>query len=92
MKTLARIHAWCSGIDHDIEHLAKSCAGCPAVKSAPSATHIHSWEWSSRPLERINIDLAGPFRELYSMFLVLVDAYPKLLKVIPMKHQLLPRP
>lgn len=44
MKTLARSHAWCPGIDRDIELLAKSCAGCQAVKPAPPAAPIHPWD------------------------------------------------
>ncbi|XP_069114424.1 uncharacterized protein [Argopecten irradians] len=83
MKAVARSYMWWPGIDHDIEHMCKSCVGCQEVKGAPPSAPISPWEWPSRPWQRIHIDFAGPF--LDSMFLIAVDAHSKWPEVVPMR-------
>lgn len=43
---------------------------------------VHSWEWSTKPWDRIHIDFAGPF--MNSMFMIVVDAHSKWLEAIQM--------
>ena len=45
MKAVARSYMWWSGMDADIESLAKSCVSCKAVKSAPTKGEapLHPW-------------------------------------------------
>ena len=75
MKAVARSYMWWPGMDSDLEKLAKSCAACQSVKSAPSAAPLHPWLWPDQPWQRIHIDYAGPFRG--KMFLLLIDAHSK---------------
>ena len=82
MKTLARNHVWWSGIDQELESLAKSCQDCAAVKQSPAKAPLHPWSWPTKPWERIHIDFAGPF--MNKSFLIVVDAYSKWADVIEM--------
>ena len=41
MKAAARSYMWWPGMNSDMKKLAKSCAVCQSVKSAPSATPLH---------------------------------------------------
>ena len=75
MKAVARSYMWWPGMDSDLEKLAKSCAACQSVKSAPSAAPLHPWLWPDQPWQRIHIDYAGPFRG--KMFLLLIDVHSK---------------
>ena len=82
MKALARSHVWWSGIDKDLESLARSCQDCAAVKQTPAKAPLHPWSWPTKPGERIHIDFAGPF--MNKSFLIIVDAYSKWAEVIEM--------
>ena len=82
MKSLARIHVWWCRIDKDIKQLVRECSACQSVRNAPSTTYFHPWAWPDGPWKRVHVDFAGPFQG--SMFMVLVDAYSKWLKVVPM--------
>ena len=75
MKSVARSFMWWPGLDKEIEHLAKACQSCQAVKRAPPVAPLHPWVWPSKPWQRVHFDFAGPFQG--SMFLVGVDAYSK---------------
>lgn len=75
MKSIARSYFWWSGLDRDIEMLAKSCNACQAVKASPSVAPLHPWVWPDAPWKRLHIDFAGPF--LGKMFLVVIDAHSK---------------
>ncbi|UYV84854.1 K02A2.6-like [Cordylochernes scorpioides] len=48
----------------------------------PPAT-ISEWTWPEKPWHRLHLDLAGPF--MGRMFLVLVDAYSKLIEIFIIK-------
>ena len=65
MKAVARSHVWWMGIDKDLESLAKSCPECAEVKQAPPSAPLHPWIWPSRPWQRIHLDFAGPFLEIF---------------------------
>ena len=75
MKSIARSYFWWSGLDRDIEMLAKSCHSCQAVKSSPPVVPLHPWVWPDAPWKRLHIDFAGPMYR--KMFLVVVDAHSK---------------
>ena len=75
MKSIAHSYFWWSGLDQDIERLAKSCRSCQAVKSSPPVAPLHPWVWPDAPWKRLHIDFAGP---MYGKtFLVVVDAHSK---------------
>ena len=41
MKTMAWSYMWWTGMDTDIESIAKSCVSCKAVKSAPREATLY---------------------------------------------------
>ena len=84
MKALALNHVWWSGINNELESLAKSCQDCAAVKQSPAKAPLHPRSWPARPWERIHIDFAGPF--MNKSFLIIVDAYSKWAEVIEMSQ------
>ena len=84
MKALARSHVWWTGLDKDLESLAKSCPECAAVKQAPARAPLHPWIWPSRPWQRIHLDFAGPF--LGKFFFIVVDAHSKWAEVVEMSQ------
>ena len=83
MKQLARRYFWWPGLDAELEILARTCEACVEKRSAPPRASLHPWEPTMGPMERINIDFAGPIQG--SMLLVVVDSYSKWIEVIPMK-------
>lgn len=84
MKAVARSFVWWPGIDKEIEELAKGCNGCQQIQNDPKVAPPNTWEWPSKPWDRVHIDFAGPF--LGSMFLIMVDAHSKWPEVIKMKR------
>ena len=81
-KNLARYYVWWPKIDEDIENLVKSCEPCELNRNYPEKYSSHSWQYPSKPWERIHIDFCGPFRN--HMYLIVVDAYCKWPEVIRM--------
>ena len=79
MKALARSYVWWPGIDGDIERTVRNCRECQLHQSKPAAAPAHSWEYASKPWERIHIDHAGPVNG--ESYLVIVDSYSKWLEV-----------
>ena len=84
IKSVARSHFWWPGLDSDLEHLAKSCQSCQAVKQAPPAAPLQPWTWPGKPWERVHIDFAGPF--LSKIFLVATDAHSKWPEIFEMRQ------
>ena len=82
MKAIARSYFWWSGLDKDIEDLAKSCSACQALKSSPAVAPLHPWIWPDAPWKRIHVDFAGPFYG--KMFFIVVDAHSKWPEVVMM--------
>ena len=74
-KNLAIFYVWWPKIDKDIECLVKSCEPCQLNRNDPEKHSSHSWQYPSKPWERIHIDFCGPFRN--HMYLIVVDAYRK---------------
>ena len=81
-KNLARYYVWWPKINEDIECLVKSCEPCQLNRYDPEKHSSHSWQYPSKPRERIHIDFYGPFRN--HMYLIVVDAYSKWPEVIRM--------
>ena len=80
MKALVRSHVWWSGLDKDLEAMARSCRACQAVKQAPANAPLHPWAWPSQPWQCLHIDFAGPFLDK-SFF---VDAHSKWAEALEM--------
>ena len=71
IKTLAHVHVWWPGHDKCIEQLVTECKTCQSVKNNP-LTLSHPW----------SLPDAHPFQG--SLFMIIVDAHSKWLKVVPM--------
>ena len=82
MKSLARLHVWWPSIDKDIEELAYSCEVCQSMQNKPPPVLLHPWTWPIQPWQWMHIDFSGPF--LGAMFLVVVDAHSKQVKIVQM--------
>ena len=81
-KSIAHSYFWWTGLDRDIEMLAKPYHSCQAVKSSPPVVPLHPWVWPDAPWKRLHIEFSGP---IYGkMFLVVVDAHSKWLEVAVM--------
>ena len=81
-KNLARFYVWWPKIDEDIENLVKSCEPCQLNRNDPEKHSSHTWQYPSKPWERIHFDFCGPFRN--PMYLIVVGAYSKWPEVIRM--------
>ncbi|KAJ8894331.1 hypothetical protein PR048_006953 [Dryococelus australis] len=81
MKQLARRYIYWKKIDSGIEHLARSCSECVAIKNSPSKAPSHPWEEPEHNLQQIHIDYAGPYQDHH--FLVVVDAKLKWAEIVP---------
>ena len=81
-KNLARYNVWWPKIDEDIECLVKSCEPCQLNRNESEKHSSHSWQYPSKPWQRIHIDFCDPFRN--HMYLIVVDAYSKWPEVIRM--------
>ena len=82
MKALARQYMWWPKIDAAIEQQARSCQACQVTGKLPPWVTPRSWNWPSKPFQRIHVDFTGPF--MGHMFLLIIDAYLKWLEVYRM--------
>ena len=83
MKALARSHFWWFKLDGSIETMAKQCSACKQVKNTPPTAPLHTWQWATRPLQRVHMDYAEKDGE---HFLIPVDAYSKWPECFSMGH------
>ena len=81
-KTFARYYVWWPKIDEDMENLVKSCEPCQLNRNDPEKHSSYSWQYPSKPWERIHIDFCGSFRN--HIYIIVVDAYSKWPEVIRM--------
>ena len=79
MKSLTHRFVWWLKIDYDLESKVRSCNICQKFKNEPPQAVLYPWEWPKQPWVRIHADFAGPF--LGKMFLILIDAHSKWIKV-----------
>ena len=84
MNSLACGFVWWPNIDHDVENIVKLCHECTVNQKNPSVAPIHTWQYPSKPWERIHIDYAGPF--LNKIFLMVVDSFSKWIDVVVMNN------
>ena len=63
MKALARSHLWWPGIDMALEEVTKHCEECQTNHEEDLKTKLHPLEFTSKPWQRIHLDLAGPFKD-----------------------------
>lgn len=84
MKALARSHIYWPRIDKDIESMCRSCSPCNANRPDPASAPLHPWQYPERPMQRVHMDLAGPFKG--KMWLILMDAHTKWPEVFDMKN------
>lgn len=76
MLALARSYCWWPGMDSEIKELAKNCVECSLhLNAPPTVAAKHTWEYPSKPFERVHIDFAGKFQNVY--FLLIIDAFSK---------------
>uniref|UniRef100_A0A914VNX9 RNA-directed DNA polymerase n=1 Tax=Plectus sambesii TaxID=2011161 RepID=A0A914VNX9_9BILA len=81
MKSIARQHCWWPGISDDIVKLVHDCTSCATAQKTPQKTTLSCWPLTQCAMERVHIDYA---EYKGKQLLLLVDAYSKWLKVIPM--------
>lgn len=84
MKSLARTYCWWSGMDSEIENLAKNCESCQLNKHNPPKVETHLWQPAKAAFERLHLDFAGPLHD-GSYFLIIVDAFSKWIEVEVMR-------
>ena len=80
MKGLARTVMWWPNIDSHIEEMVKGCNECQMTTAVPP---LNPLPWPSKPWSRIHMEYMGPF--LNHMFLVIVDAGSKWIKIFPVQ-------
>ena len=83
MKALLRSYVWQPNIDRQIKVPTKMCSGCLQNQKMPKKSSLTSVGVDDNTLATLTYLLCQPFKD--SMFLVVVDAHSKWLKVIPMK-------
>uniref|UniRef100_A0A2D4KJL3 Integrase catalytic domain-containing protein n=1 Tax=Micrurus paraensis TaxID=1970185 RepID=A0A2D4KJL3_9SAUR len=66
-------------MDKEIKTWVATCTPCQESRPAPRTAPTHEWESPKTPWSRIHIYFAGPCQG--HTFLIIVDAYSKLLKV-----------
>ncbi|BHF74766.1 hypothetical protein SprV_0501785400 [Sparganum proliferum] len=82
MRSFARTFANWSGIDGDIDDLARRCSRCQQAAKMPPRQPPVPWQPPERPWSRVHIDFAGPLNGV--SYLILVDAYSKWPEIAPL--------
>uniref|UniRef100_A0AC34RBT5 Integrase catalytic domain-containing protein n=1 Tax=Panagrolaimus sp. JU765 TaxID=591449 RepID=A0AC34RBT5_9BILA len=75
MTGMARLHVWWPKMEVDIKELVQKCDKCQINQKLPIKSLLETWKKPTKPLERVHIDFAGPFKG--KMFLLMVDACSK---------------
>lgn len=83
MKEIARSYFWLSGMDKQIEGMAKICSSCHKVQNNPSLAPLHPWGFPQEPWHHVHFDFVRPVED--RMFIVVVDAQSKLPEVAIMR-------
>lgn len=73
MKMLARAYVFWPKIDEDITNIVRSCNSCAENAKLPVRTLLQSWPRSTRPMERVHTDIAGPINGKW--YIISVDSY-----------------
>lgn len=80
MKSVARSYVYWPNIDNHITDFVRSCGKCASVAKSPVKTTLSSWPLTTKPMERIHLDIAGPC--FGSFFVVIVDSFSKWPEII----------
>ena len=83
MKSLATGHFWWPGMDAEIENIARGFCDFQEGGNDLQKVPLHHWQFPNRPLERLHIDLAGPY--LGFMWIVVEDACSTCPEVIKLR-------
>ena len=83
MKERARMVVWWPNMDKQIEALASCCIACQTSRNLPPVAPLHPWSFPNSAWSRLHMDYAGPVDN--HMLLVVVDAFSKWIKVLPVK-------
>lgn len=84
-KSLARNYLWWHRMASDIEKQISQCHLCQLEKrKAPTKATVISWPETSKPMERVQVDLVGPIAG--RSVLIMVDDYTKWPDAIIMKN------
>ncbi|XP_064462614.1 uncharacterized protein K02A2.6-like [Ornithodoros turicata] len=84
MKACARSYIWWSGLDRDIEEIARECNICGETQKALGNAPQPHWEHPNSPWSTIHLDFAGPVDG--HTYLAVVDAYSKWAEVREVKN------
>ncbi len=82
MKSLARQSCWWPGLTNDVDKMVAACTACQQVAKKPQKTELQQWPLEEKPMRRVHIDYAGPFKG--AMWLIFVDAFSKWPEVVKM--------
>lgn len=82
MKLLARTCVYWTGIDRDIERMVQRCRNCQLAAKLPAKNTLTAWPETSRPMERVHCDFAGPLNG--KMYLIVVDAFSRWPEIVEM--------
>ncbi|XP_034951452.1 uncharacterized protein K02A2.6-like [Chelonus insularis] len=80
---MTRSHVWWPEIDADIERANRACEWCQEEGPNPPRVKLHGWKRPEGPNDRIYADFLGPVNG--SMFMIIVDAFSKLVDVRKLK-------
>ncbi|XP_046739624.1 uncharacterized protein K02A2.6-like [Diprion similis] len=79
MKELARQYVYWPQLTDEVEQYVRACNPCALAQKLPVKEPLQPWPPTSRPLERVHIDYAGPINNQY--LLIFVDAFSKFIEV-----------
>ena len=86
-RTLHRVsqsYYW-STMSHDITHFIDNCGPCQHARRPPKNAELTPWPATTKPNERVHIDLFGPLRgdPNFKYVAVITDAFTKWTEVLP---------
>lgn len=74
-KALARSFVYWPHLDDEIKQYVQNCLKCSLTAKTLPKTTLCSWPLSTRPMERIHIDIAGPVDNFY--YFLIIDSFSK---------------
>ena len=87
-RTLQRIGAsyYWSTMSRDVTEFIRNCGPCQHANRPPKNAALTPWPATSKPNERVHIDLFGPLRgdPIYKYVAVITDAFSKWTEVVPL--------
>ena len=84
MKSHAREYVYWSGLNKNIDEIAKECNRCQLAAKLPTGEPPAPWPPTKSPWTLIHVDFVGPINGIWH--LVAVDSHSKWPEIIPLKH------